>query len=261
MNVPYQIQSRIHAEVDRYVCMANKHFNRVYTVPTIRYDVRGTTAGYASGATLVRFNPILLMENLETFIARTVPHEVAHCIDAANGDNHRKSWDVFSLRRGKRSIHGPSWQHIMKVFGVDDSTRCHSYDVSNARVKTKSKFEYKCACCNKSYFVSSVLHNKMRMGQERWCRVGGRTRGQLRYIGGLGKVDYTEARKIAASRARSEIVPVSSFKPQSSAEIAKAIWTQNGMCSRATFISIAKSRGLKEATASTYYANLKAGRM
>ena len=266
MNVPANIQARITTDVIKYVGMAERHFKKTYLVPNVRYDVRGTVGGYAQGTALVRFNPILLMENLDDFIARTVPHEVAHCIDSANGDN---GYSIF-MRRGKRSLHGPTWQRIMMVFGVKDATRCHSYDTKNAQVKTKAKFEYKCGCCDKSYFVSSVLHNRMARGQQRYCRVGGQTRGQLTLVGGLGKVGYREAREISAKRAANAAtkeVPVSTFnikepvkvfRPESSnADRAKHIYTMFGSFGRQECIQRMVAVGIKATTASTYYNTLR----
>lgn len=275
MIVPANIRTRIEADVKKYVAMAEKHFRRTYPAIRIQYDVRGTVAGYAEGSTLVRFNPVLLMENLEDYLARTVPHEVAHCIDSANGDNSRPAWHMRNGRRLKRSIHGPTWQRIMQVLGVDDITRCHSYDTTNARTKTKRKFEYKCTSCTKSLFVSSVLHNRILQGREYWCRKCGRGHGKLQYVQNLGQRTYEDARKVSEARQQGmnqamqklgaavypqQVAPPPAAPPQAQSMMDRArecYKTYRGV-SRQEMIDIFVRRlGMKATTASTYYNSLK----
>jgi SprT protein len=96
----------------------------------IRFDLRGGAAGQARGGGrgpwIIRYNPILLRENPESFIAETVPHEVAHM--------------VAYLRYG-RSIrpHGPEWRAIMAQFGAEPE-RCHRYDLSGVARRTYGCF-------------------------------------------------------------------------------------------------------------------------
>ena len=120
-----------------------------------------------------RFHPVLLAENFEDYMVRTVPHEVAHHIDwIMNGGR----W----VKRGRGSAHGNQWKGIMTRLGYENS-RCHSYDTTNARGKggNQRRWEYKCNC--KTYNLSTVRHNRSQkaklwgteaMYRCRKCRVG-----------------------------------------------------------------------------------------
>src|SRR5271165_56987 len=133
MKLTEAVKAQVQKKVEQCVGKANLHFKKMYYVPSVHYDVKGTLGGYHHNGG-VHFNPILLMENLEDYIENTVPHEVAHHIDTINGDNARPevSFGTYSaailvgrrFKRPKRSVHGPSWQLIMRVFGVQDITRC-----------------------------------------------------------------------------------------------------------------------------------------
>lgn len=81
--------------------------------PTIKFDLRGTTAGRAwYPQCILQFNPILMLKN-EGFIAQTVPHEVAH---------------LAAFHKYGMSIqpHGREWQLIMRLLGQKPK-RCHNF--------------------------------------------------------------------------------------------------------------------------------------
>lgn len=124
----------------------------------IRFDLRGQSAGMAShGAAsglVIRYNPLLLRENGEDFLRRTVPHEVAHLITRL----------VFGLRCRP---HGEEWREVMAFFGADPS-RCHNYDTSRARTRTLTQYPYACGC--RDHALSSIRHNRARRGQRYLCR-------------------------------------------------------------------------------------------
>jgi SprT protein len=276
------MRARVENEVKRYVALATKKTGRHYNVPLVKFDLRGRTAGVARGTHTVDFNPILLMENPEEYFGETIAHEVAHCIDTANGDNQSEGirFDRYGrMRRAKRSIHGPSWKHIMRnIFGVEPQ-RTHDMDTTNAQVRVKTKFEYQCKCCNKSLFVSSVRHNKQRRyelmnpGKSFYtCKRCGRERGQLRFIANRGQVSYEQAREAAQQktpvRFTDEHIPPSKLPPalkqkvmdgtRSSKDIAVGIMARyGGHLTRGQFIVRAVEAGMKETTASTYYAQLR----
>lgn len=121
-------------------------------VPDVSLKLRGECAGRATYST-IRYNPMIASANLQEFITRTVPHEVAHVVDQ---------------RLHGSSSHGPRWKKIMKDFGVP-ATRCHSY--SNGVVKTRElkRFAYRCEC--RTHSLTSILHNRMCRGQRRWCKI------------------------------------------------------------------------------------------
>jgi len=158
--VPKEIKDRVDAEIRRCMSVAEKAFDKTFRFPTVDYDVRGKTAGYAYDHTYrVSFNSILLMENLDTFIdgrtgRGTVTHEVAHLIDGiVYPQTRRGGWGR------KRSIHGPTWKRIMRLLGAKPS-RCHSYDTSNSTVRRKAKHVYSCNGCGKHMTLGPVRHKK-----------------------------------------------------------------------------------------------------
>lgn len=191
MFVPADVKARVAAKVDECIEIANKSFKRTFTTPTIKYEVRGRVGGIARVTqNIIDFNSVLLMENLDHFIDSTVPHEVAHIIDhVVYGFQHN----------GRKAIHhGRTWKMIMRIFGVDPN-RCHTYDVTNAAVKNKAKFHYVCKTCKRDIFVSSVIHNKIRRGQHRYCVRCGHVNGTLVFKQAVGKVTWQVARdKVAA---------------------------------------------------------------
>lgn len=122
-------------------------FNRPY--PTVRFDVRGMTAGWAyTNQNLIRLNPVLLNENGDDFINRTPGHEAAHII--AN--------TVYG-----NSGHGPNWKSVMRFLGLDPS-RCHNFDTSNARVSAKSQHAYTCTSCAATVMLGPTRHKKSMQG-------------------------------------------------------------------------------------------------
>ena len=281
MHVPVELRAKVESEVKRYVGLAVKAFGKHYNVPLVKFDLRGRTAGVAMGTHTVNFNPILFMENQAEYFGETIAHEVAHCIDCANGDNNRiEPWNIFmNRRRSKRSIHGPTWKHIMRnVFGVEPE-RTHDMDTTNAAVRTKTKYEYQCLSCKKSLFVSSVRHNKQRRHELMnpgasfyTCKRCGRTNGKLRFIANRGQVSFEQARAAAQQKApvrfTDEHIPPSKLPPAlkakvaatavSSKDLAIAIMARyGGHLTRGQFIVRAVEAGMKETTASTYYAQLR----
>lgn len=273
MYVPPAVKERVAKKVNECINKSNLHFGRTYSVPPIHYDVRGTTGGYHQDGE-VHYNPTLLMENVEQYLERTVPHEVAHHIDTLNGDNARPDNGYAYLvltssgrrpRRSKRSIHGPSWKHICRIMGMTDIARCHQYDVTNAQVKVKNKFEYNCNGCKKAVFMSSVRHNKFRKGRTTyWCSRCGRQRGTLTLVGNLGQ--KTHAQLIAIRDARTaQPKPVAPVAPggtigTNNIDRARKMYGMYSHLGRGVTIRKMVECGIKDTTASTYYQNFKSGK-
>ncbi len=119
----------------------------------VRFDLRGTAAGQARHlgpqGFVIRYNPILLRENAGAFIARTVPHEVAHVI----------VWQAFGA--GVRP-HGEEWRRVMAFFGADAS-RCHGFDLSTVPRRRQRRFRYRCGC--EQHLLSSIRHNRVLRGE------------------------------------------------------------------------------------------------
>ncbi len=138
MRVTQTVKKLVDAKLRAGIKTAEKHYGIKIKPPAVVYRKRGTTAGTANYQTwTIDLNPTLLMENQDTFIARTVPHELAHLIDyqlhPENFETRLIRTRTGRLKRSKRDVHGATWKRIMIVLGADPS-RCHDYDVSNAKV-------------------------------------------------------------------------------------------------------------------------------
>ena len=143
--VPSRIKRRVTARVAECIEIANRHYGRNLPMPTIEYGLRGTTAGRAWGEeNRMKLNSMLLVENEDDFITRTIGHETAHIIDkAVNGRQYKTN------RNGRRvnDSHGESWKAVMVLLGQNPS-RCHSFDTTNSKVKKapRDKFVWTCDC-------------------------------------------------------------------------------------------------------------------
>lgn len=150
-----QLQQAAQAQIDHFLHLARTQYvyaqaaydrGREIPVPTVRFDLRGLTAGMASmkdGKTSVRVNMDIYRDNQAHYLNQTIPHEVAHLVAHA----------VFGPRI---QAHGKEWKHVMEFFGCP-ADRCHTYAAKPARnIKT---YTYKCAC--RSHKITSIRHNKM----------------------------------------------------------------------------------------------------
>lgn len=76
---------------------------------------------------------------------------------------------MYECRDKTRVIHGSDWKSMMVFFGVDPD-RCHDYDYDCSKVRTRTIqkwWVYTCKC--QIHMVSTVIHNRIRKGQERSC--------------------------------------------------------------------------------------------
>jgi len=138
---------------------AELHFKRPMPEIDVLFDLRGQTAGMVkimgrSKSILVRYNPILLNENSDHFLAQTVPHEIAHVV-------------AHALNRRRVRPHGPEWQQIMLLFGADNC-RCHNYKVKCSTRRRLKCFNYRCGC--REHQLTSIRHNRVINGQHYICR-------------------------------------------------------------------------------------------
>lgn len=127
-------------------------------VPSVRFDVRGSTAGKASrDGQSVRFNMDIAMANWERF-DQTIAHEVAHSVVA----------QVWGWASGRGSIkpHGKEWQYVMRCLGFEPE-RCHSMEVPQ-RARTVRYHAIRCGCPGGGQ-VSTVRANRMLKGTRYRC--------------------------------------------------------------------------------------------
>lgn len=122
-----------------------------FPMPLISYNQRGKIAGTAYLQKWeIRLNPVLLVENGETFIEEVVPHELAHLL-------------TFRLFGGTIHPHGKEWRWMMeKVLGVP-ANRTHSFDVSSVQGR---RFRYRCSC--KEHYLSIIRHNRVERKKARY---------------------------------------------------------------------------------------------
>lgn len=261
MQVPNDIKRRVEQKLRESISVAEKHYGQKFAFPTIMYTKRGRTAGTANpygGKWEVNFNPILLMENVEDFLARTVPHEMAHLIDyQLHPENHKSRVQLSyygSPRRTKRDIHGPDWQSIMHVLGADPS-RCHTYDTTNAQVRRKDSHYYTCNGCGQTMKLGPKRHKKMQSGAAKYWMRGCKTHGGYAYVGVTPPGTPTPAprpapkpktRKPRATRAGSKL------------DICRLTYRENYGLTRTEMIDLFVSKAkCTTAGAATYYAKLK----
>ena len=145
MNV---IQQKAIEETNRYYDIARKLYPQFkLNDPLIDFRLRGMTAGKAwLTKNKIQYQPVLLGDNAQDFLARTVPHEVAHIV----------AWEVFG-----DNGHGNGWKAVMRAFGVTDVTRCHSYDVSKVANQQK-RIPYRCNC--KVHQLSGIRASRLEKG-------------------------------------------------------------------------------------------------
>lgn len=155
---------RAHQKISECLDLATEAFGREFEFPKVKFTKGGRVAGIARPESWeVNYNPVLFAENVEDFLLRTVPHEVAHLIDYAM---HPENFTGY----GRRSIHGLTFKKIMRYFGAPEAT-CHSYDTSSVSQKRKS-FRYVCPTCSASFELGSARHRKMQAGHTRYWKRG-----------------------------------------------------------------------------------------
>jgi len=255
MQVTKEVRQRVESKIREGLDKAKAYYGHGFDMPKIQYTKRGTTAGTANHRTwTVNFNPILLMENQDDFIERTVPHELAHLIDYKVNPHNFESdvkWTGRGYRRTKRNIHGADFKFIMeRVLGADDATRCHNYDVSRAAIKKSTSYEYRCTCgCGKITTLGAKRHQKEQAHPGTyWLR--GHGKAKLELVNGSTSTAMTAA-------AQTPVPP--SPHNRSNKDIARDIFQSVGGV-RGDFIKHCEAAGIKKVTASTYHHNFKSGK-
>jgi len=141
-----------------YLCRAKTLFRQDFVLSEIRFDLTGTTAGYfkqsADGRTIINYNREILRHNMDDFLARTIPHEVAHMV----------AYQVFGW---KIRPHGKQWKSVMEAFQADAS-RCHNYDIQHLETRQYKRFLYYCDC--QTHQLTSIRHNRVLAGQKYICK-------------------------------------------------------------------------------------------
>jgi SprT protein len=243
--VPLDIRGRIATAIKDYIDLASRHYGRKYVMPQVEYTLQGRTAGVAIGTNEINFNAVLLMENVERFIARTVPHEVAHCVDL-----HNQITNGLYRYGERRSAHGESWKYIMRLFGVQDISRTHSYDTTNS-ARPQRRYPYKCSVCGEKIELSGQRHNKIRRGATFHHTVCGSS-SRLVY----DAPHNPSPMRLAAQMPAPKLIP-SMVAPRSMFERCRIVFDAHPTTTRRVMLSMFGDLGCSPNTAKQYYQKLK----
>ncbi|PSJ45820.1 SprT family zinc-dependent metalloprotease [Zobellella endophytica] len=140
---------QVRDRVEQCLALAGQRLGRDFPAPLVRFDQRGRIAGSAwleRGE--LRFNPVLLADNVADFLTEIVPHEVAHLV-------------VFHCH-GKVRPHGSEWRGVMReIFGLEPHTR-HRLDTT----RVAPTFSYGCGC--RLHRLSLRRHNRIQRGKQQY---------------------------------------------------------------------------------------------
>lgn len=146
-------QQLVSQKVEHCIHHASLYLKQNFKLPTISFNQRGKIAGCARlQSNELRFNPVLLADNLDAFLQEVVPHEVCHLL-------------AYTLY-GKVRPHGKEWQNLMQnLYGLKGQTY-HQMDVAKVAGK---HFNYRCQCGPVKLGIRR--HNKITRGQQQYiCR-------------------------------------------------------------------------------------------
>lgn len=144
------LQTQIIQEVENCYSRAESLLGRSFSRPRVTFKQRGKIAGSAHLLkNELRFNDILLHDNLTQFVQEVVPHEVCHLL-------------CFELY-GRVQPHGMQWKKLMKMLFNLEGKRCHQMDTHKVQGKT---FTYYCSCGEIK--LSIRRHNKIQRGQQQY---------------------------------------------------------------------------------------------
>ncbi|ANI30036.1 hypothetical protein PL78_09410 [Yersinia entomophaga] len=151
--IPIALQQGVMQCLRQKLQLANQHLGTQHPEPKINYYQRGTSAGSAYLQSWeIRLNPVLLLENKQTFIDEVVPHELAHLL-------------VFR-RFGRVAPHGKEWRWMMESVLQVPASRTHKFEIASVQSKT---FPYRCAC--QLHQLTVRRHNRVLRGESEYrCR-------------------------------------------------------------------------------------------
>ncbi|ACZ78460.1 SprT family zinc-dependent metalloprotease [Dickeya parazeae] len=151
--LPIALQQAVMRCLREKLQQANTVLGSDYPEPIINYQQRGSTAGSAwLKEWEIRLNPVLLLENQQSFIDEVVPHELAHLL-------------VYA-RFGKTAPHGQQWRWMMESVLNVPARRTHQFVTASVQGKT---FPYECAC--RRHELTVRRHNRVIKGESEYrCR-------------------------------------------------------------------------------------------
>ena len=166
----------VKAEVAKYLEVARDFYpDRIIPMPTVKVSSRMTRCGgtcrYKGGRYTLTFSKsIMENNNLQNFLERTVPHELAHQVQ------HVIYGDMD---------HGRTFNYVMRtVFDKSqtESTRCHNY--KTVARKRGLKYIYACKCCGSTLQMGATRHkNQQSYGGTTYRHSECGTAGKLEFTG------------------------------------------------------------------------------
>ncbi|MGS2721294.1 SprT family zinc-dependent metalloprotease [Paraglaciecola aestuariivivens] len=146
-------QQKIIQQVTLLMQHANEYLQQNFAMPQVTFNQRGKVAASARLQTHeLRFNSVLLNDNLSEFLSDVVPHEICHLL----------AFQLF----GRVKPHGKEWQNLMRTVFERQPQTYHKMNVTKVAGKT---FTYHCACGPLT--LSIRRHNKVKRGQQQYiCR-------------------------------------------------------------------------------------------
>ena len=139
--------------LDECLARATERLGQGWPRPTLRFTQGGKAAGTAHFQRWeIRLNPLLLVDNLPSFLHEVIPHELAHLL-------------VFALH-GRCAPHGPEWKGMMQQLFKLPGKVTHQLDITKVQ---GPQFRYRCAC--RDHSLSVRRHNALQRGKSRYiCR-------------------------------------------------------------------------------------------
>jgi len=142
----------------QFLALAARLFGAAPATPSIRFDLRGKSAGQfrrtGRGGLLIRYNLLLLERHPQEFLSQTVPHEAAHLV-------------VFNRFGSRVAPHGREWRAVMAAFGARPN-RCHNFSVADLQTRQLRRYDYCCAC--RTHHLTSIRHTRILSGQVYLCK-------------------------------------------------------------------------------------------
>ena len=135
---PIDCANVLKTELRRCAAICRENFGWTQIELEIRYDVRGTVAGCAYKDRRVRFNILLLMEQVPDDIRIVAAHEFAHIAthrrwrERTGADQITNEMHFSAAVDSAPQPHGREWRRMMMLFGYRPK-RCHNFDVSKHR--------------------------------------------------------------------------------------------------------------------------------
>lgn len=258
VHVSSQLKKQVDDRIAKDLDTIHARYGVMLPKPTVSYDLCGTTAGQAFiHKNYIKINAVLLVENVDEMLNRTVPHELAHlATQSIYPEAHRRGF------ASKRRPHGAEWQSIMRVLGADAS-RCHSYNTSNSAVKRSNRayFEVKCVECQHIYKLGPVRAQRFQTNSSAiWCGCV-KKRGHKGKLVAVNPLPVVSGNVIMGGKVVGTLKNVTFTTNESKLNICKRLYNHHtGTLSRQGILRLFMSKaGCTTAGAATYYNKCRKG--